>query len=344
MDAAAKVIVVLVEIFAWVVDCVAHNNRFVSGLVAVVVERSAAPVRHFTIQLVIVSLDNGPFTYLDGGCCPSGWYCVVASNGRIGCCLDGEICSGPAPDPITTFGNGGGDSGATRTTADEDTFTTTSTRTRTSLFTSTPSTSLPFNTFGNTTIPTRTTSSSAFVPQATPSPDPGFTNIFVPPTDAQINWSGGGWSDTSSSCGTSQCRKTTIEGQWFTFIAPLNASGASLYIDVTWEITWFDIFINGQLSDITPSDIDTCSWKQIGPLPTGGQANITIVVVGPLRSGRRQTGSIDDWTFEFNGFLVGQKSPTSDSNTDIGHATTSRPTAALFMMVALFVTIIFSGF
>ncbi|KDR74619.1 hypothetical protein GALMADRAFT_227106 [Galerina marginata CBS 339.88] len=37
-----------------------------------------------------------------GVCCYPGTYCVLASNGNIGCCDDGEICSGPVGNPTTS--------------------------------------------------------------------------------------------------------------------------------------------------------------------------------------------------------------------------------------------------
>ncbi|PPQ94335.1 hypothetical protein CVT25_000294 [Psilocybe cyanescens] len=38
----------------------------------------------------------------DGSCCQPDTNCVLASNGIIGCCPDGEICSGPVGPPVST--------------------------------------------------------------------------------------------------------------------------------------------------------------------------------------------------------------------------------------------------
>ncbi|PPQ68821.1 hypothetical protein CVT24_007706 [Panaeolus cyanescens] len=38
---------------------------------------------------------------IDGSCCYPNYYCARASNGNIGCCPDGEVCSGPVDDPTT---------------------------------------------------------------------------------------------------------------------------------------------------------------------------------------------------------------------------------------------------
>ncbi|PPQ75219.1 hypothetical protein CVT25_013335, partial [Psilocybe cyanescens] len=38
----------------------------------------------------------------DGSCCQPDTYCVLASNGIVGCCPDGELCSGPVGPPLST--------------------------------------------------------------------------------------------------------------------------------------------------------------------------------------------------------------------------------------------------
>ncbi len=39
---------------------------------------------------------------VDGSCCRPNYYCGLASNGIIGCCPDGLICSGPVNGPSTS--------------------------------------------------------------------------------------------------------------------------------------------------------------------------------------------------------------------------------------------------
>jgi len=41
---------------------------------------------------------------VDGNCCDPTTYCALASNGIIGCCDNGEICSGPVGGPTTING------------------------------------------------------------------------------------------------------------------------------------------------------------------------------------------------------------------------------------------------
>ncbi|KAF9050617.1 hypothetical protein BJ165DRAFT_1525835 [Panaeolus papilionaceus] len=43
---------------------------------------------------------SSPYLILpDGSCCYPNYYCAIASNGIIGCCPDGKLCSGPVDDP-----------------------------------------------------------------------------------------------------------------------------------------------------------------------------------------------------------------------------------------------------
>ena len=64
-------------------------------------------------------LITGIIFHVGGTCCWPNTYCALASNGNIGCCPVGEVCSGPVNDPRTIF----------------YTYTTTSTRTSTSEYT-----------------------------------------------------------------------------------------------------------------------------------------------------------------------------------------------------------------
>jgi len=108
-------------------------------------------------------------------------------------------------------------------------------------------------------------------------------------------------------------------------MANSSSSGGALYLDVSWELTDFDIYINGQISNVLSLNVETCEFSSIGNLPTTESSiNITIVITGPTFSGRRQS---DFGSFEFNGFLIGQnldntgqKSPTSAPPTSITSA------------------------
>jgi hypothetical protein len=125
--------------------------------------------------------------------------------------------------------------------------------------------------------------------------------------DPQIIWSINGWNDSTSSCdNTKQCRKTATEFASLTYMASPNSSGASIYLDVSFEDTDFDIYFNGEITNIDSFNVDTCTFYSIGHLPSStSDINITVVITGPVMSGRRQ---IADWSFEFNGFLIGESS------------------------------------
>ncbi|KAK7457832.1 hypothetical protein VKT23_010176 [Stygiomarasmius scandens] len=86
----------------------------------------------------------------DGNCCDTAARCVTGSNGVIGCCLIGETCTGPAPDPIDdgngdTSGGFGDDTDTDTGSVDDNTFFTTQSRS-TSRFADSETTSV-FNAF-----------------------------------------------------------------------------------------------------------------------------------------------------------------------------------------------------
>jgi hypothetical protein len=266
----------------------------------------------------------------DGGCCDAGFYCTVGSNGVGGCCLNGESCSGPAPDPSTT------------THTIEFTSTSTSFSTSFSTFTSTSeSTSFPptfstSSTHHSTIFPSPSSTSETsslhtgsptfFAPQSTPTADSGYTNIFVPGNDPQITFNTNDWTDASSSCditSTKQCRKATAESS-FTYMASSKSSAGILYLDISYELTDFSIYFDGELQTISSFDIDVCTFYSIGHLPVSqSQINITIVIEEWFGNSKRQAES--DSSFEFNGFLVGQSTSTATSTSSVG---TMTPTAS----------------
>ncbi|KIK67562.1 hypothetical protein GYMLUDRAFT_877900 [Collybiopsis luxurians FD-317 M1] len=209
-----------------------------------------------------------------GGCCDTGQYCTIGTNDLGGCCPDGELCSGPGP--------GGG--GITSIEPTSFSFTPFSTPFTTSAFTG----SLTF-----------------FAPQSTPTAGPGFTNVFVPGDTPQFTWSStDDWIDSSSSCDvTKQTRKATEDFAYFVYSANSNSSGASVYLDISYESIDFDIYINDAQLSTESSDIGQCTFFPLGVLPNNGDdLNIGIFLNGPPSGARRQVGS-DSWSFEFNGFV-----------------------------------------
>ncbi|THU79373.1 hypothetical protein K435DRAFT_796922 [Dendrothele bispora CBS 962.96] len=278
---------------------------------------------------------------------------LEGSNGIIGCCPDGKICTGPAP-PSGTNGDDG-------SFGDDDDDSTTSPRTRTSTsfsesFTLPPTPTISSFRAGNTSTGTRTppgissSSPTFYTPQSTPSADSGYTNVFVPANHPQITWSTNEWDDVDSACDHSkQGRRTTTAFASFTYITSSNSSGASAYIDISYEITNFNIYINGEKSDILSFDVQTCTFYQIGRLPTGSGTNITIQVTGPLMSGRRRrqadSNPFDDWSFEFNGFMVGQSTASSDTGSlGTGDACRSKPAVLGVTVMAVLLSVVSTWF
>jgi len=118
-------------------------------------------------------------------------------------------------------------------------------------------------------------------------------------------------------------------------MASSSSSGGSLYLDVSWELTDFDIYINGQISNVLALNVEACEFSSVGNLPTTESAiNITLVITGPARSGRRQS---DFGSFEFNGFLIGQKAPANAASQgkQVGMIAATISTA-LLAMIAIF--------
>ncbi|KIK67564.1 hypothetical protein GYMLUDRAFT_37719 [Collybiopsis luxurians FD-317 M1] len=273
----------------------------------------------------------------DGNCCDSGFYCAIGSNGIIGCCPNGELCSGPAPgsNDETTFQQ----STSTRTTTlPVTTFSTSTFSTAVTTRSTVSSLSLP--SFGTSSSKSsgssfNTASPTFFAPQATPTADSGYTNVFVAGNDPQITWSANSWSDSTSSCdSTKQSRKTTTVSS-FTYLASSSSSGASLWLDVTYDLADFDIYVNGQKSNIVSVDVKTCAFYSVGRLPTTqNDINITIAVTEPLRSGRRQADNF--WSFEFNGLLIGQSTSTNNKtgSSGIGAASQIRPGGMITAVIA----------
>jgi len=120
-------------------------------------------------------------------------------------------------------------------------------------------------------------------------------------------------------------------------MASSSSSGGSLYLDVSWELTDFDIYINGQISNVLSVNVETCEFSPVGNLPTTESAiNITLVITGPARSGRRQS---DFGSFEFNGFLIGQKASVTTNAASQGKQVgmvAATISTALLAMIAIF--------
>ncbi|KAF5393467.1 hypothetical protein D9757_000471 [Collybiopsis confluens] len=262
-------------------------------------------------------------------------YCVLGTNGIVGCCPTGELCSGPAPPS---------------TDSDTSIFQSTSTSRTTFITTPTLTPTPTISSFSHVTssslgLSSRTTSSSIsaftgsptfYTPRSTPTADAGFTNVFVAGDDTDITWSTNDWTTSGSSCDVSkQCRKTTGVST-FTYMASSGSSGSSLYLDISYQNTNFEIFLDGQQSDVVGIEVDTCSFYTIGRLPSSkNDINVTIVVTGPLRNGRRQLGS-DNFSFEFNGFMIGQSTLKK-----AGAGSQNGPTG---MIVVSTLAVIFLGF
>jgi len=100
-------------------------------------------------------------------------------------------------------------------------------------------------------------------------------------------------------------------------VTPRNSS-ASVYLYISSDGASFAIYINGAPADILIGSVTNCQYHQIGPLPTGGENNITIVISGPLMSGRQVRSS--DWSFELNSFVIGEKASTVSSSSGISGA------------------------
>ncbi|PPQ89763.1 hypothetical protein CVT25_008047 [Psilocybe cyanescens] len=109
--------------------------------------------------------------YTYGGCCYPNTYCVLASNGKIGCCPVGELCYGPAGDPISSTFTVTIHTTSTRTTA--HTLTTSS---LTTIEISVPTTP-PLPTISPITIPSSISKASSTTP-GQPALTPGLANNF----------------------------------------------------------------------------------------------------------------------------------------------------------------------
>ncbi|SRR6266550_1122676 len=68
------------------------------------------------------------------------------------------------------------------------------------------------------------TPTSSLPSLSTPTPNPGYTNIVITQSSAQMTWSSG-WDVEISSCdSTQQSKITTMPNQWFMLITPPNSS------------------------------------------------------------------------------------------------------------------------
>jgi len=290
--------------------------------------------------------------------CPVGEVCVISTNGVIGCCPDGKVCEDDPPPPSPTTIEFTSTSTHTSTIEEFSTSTTRLASTSTIPFTQTTqvptftettesSPSLPATLSSISLPPANPTTSSLeapsitlntasptfYAPQSTPSAASGFQNVFIPGNTPEIVWSSE-WTDSTSSCDdTKVCMKTSTLSS-FTYMASASSSGGALYLDVSWQLTDFDIFINGQISNILSLNVETCEFSSIGNLPTTESSiNITIVITGPATSGRRQS---DFGSFEFNGFLIGQKAPPTSAASQgkqVGMIAATVPMALLAMIM-----------
>ncbi|KAF8632788.1 hypothetical protein AX15_001688 [Amanita polypyramis BW_CC] len=238
------------------------------------------------------------------------FYCVLGTDGRIGCCPNGKTCYGPigggnnggdgcgcGGDGGDNGGNngdsgggggGGGGGGSTSLTSSSATLTSSS-RISTSPSTSNPFTANPF---------------TASLTQTTPTPSPGFTNVVIGVNSLQITWTSG-WTIQPSTCGGGQKSKiTTTIGQSFTFITPQN-SGPYLYIDLSVQAASFAVYINGAQANVNLTQLmNNCTYHQLGPIvSTTSTNNVTVYVYGPLMSGRQAGNTGVPWSFGFNSFM-----------------------------------------
>jgi len=66
-------------------------------------------------QQTCCSTTTGESCCSDGSCCDSTTYCVLGTNGIVGCCPNGQVCSGPSPNQTTTTFDGPSPSSDTAT-------------------------------------------------------------------------------------------------------------------------------------------------------------------------------------------------------------------------------------
>ena len=164
--------------------------------------------------------------------CLGSQYCALASNGQIGCCPNGQICTGPVSGGGSggngggggnnggggnggSGGNGGG--GAPTTTSHKPTTTSSSTEvnTPTSEFAASSGCYIPADRVGTATP---TTSSPNISIQPTPTAEPGYANVVISESNTQITWSSGWFVQTSICDSTQQSKITVTADEWFTFI------------------------------------------------------------------------------------------------------------------------------
>jgi hypothetical protein len=64
------------------------------------------------------------------------------------------------------------------------------------------------------------------------------------------------------------------------------------------------VYVDGQRRTFDDFDSsETCSYKQLPPGISSTNVNVTVVVIGVLVNGRRQTSSVFDWSFQLNEVL-----------------------------------------
>ncbi|KAF8806369.1 hypothetical protein BYT27DRAFT_7190922 [Phlegmacium glaucopus] len=231
----------------------------------------------------------------DGNCCDPGSYCVLASNGIIGCCPDGEVCSGPAGDPNTIYPDPG-------------------TLTTTNFFTSTSSIANPFTTPLTTSTATRTFTTLVGGPTQTV----GEQIVEVSVLDVNITWSQT-WAQKTSSCGASITSKTTsTQGSSFTYLFQYSSGhlfGFYYYFNVVNYNTMWEVFINGESQRTFYSyTTDNCTYFE-SYFPSSSaflspNQNLTVVVHGSDSVDPTASGP---WSLEVNKFLIREQTVSSTS-------------------------------
>src|SRR6266576_1009798 len=152
------------------------------------------------MEVVVPLGENCPFLFNSyNDLCLGSWYCAVASNGQVGCCPNGQICTGSVGGGGGGGNGGGGNGGGGAPTTTPPTPTTTSSSTEvntsTSEFAALSGCYIPADRVGTVTP----TSTSPSLSTSTPNADPGYYIVALSESSTEITWSSG-WFVQVSTC------------------------------------------------------------------------------------------------------------------------------------------------
>ncbi|KAJ3572290.1 hypothetical protein NP233_g3177 [Leucocoprinus birnbaumii] len=274
-----------------------------------------------------------------GGCCPIGQTCIGTSDEctdpSLVLCPDKSVCCSPSDTCVTdSFGTtscqtGGGGGGGTGNTSPTQQPTPTTRPVTTNVITPLQNTTIP----GLGGLPSASSGSSG----ASPTAAAGQTMTTYAASDSSITYHGS-WSTVSSSC-TSNGRQTSTMKDSFTLMVP-SASSIYLHLDRSAFVS-YDVYINNNNNIATTpfnDDPETCTYNAITLPSTTSNVNLTVLVWGVLRNGRRQ---VDSWTYKINEILVAHPTGSGNGGSSTGStgSSGSRGTGAGFKNVDLSVTL-----